>query len=62
MVFTVDVYITLNTDLKLHHPTITPANTRPARRTLSGRGSEEPAETSDTTVVIREEFVLVLVD
>lgn len=62
MVFTTDVYIALNTDLKLHHLTITPANTRPARRTLIGRGSEEPAEPSDTTVVIREKFIFILVD
>lgn len=59
MFFTADVYIILDTD---HHLTITPANTRPARRTLIGRGSEEPAKMSDTTVVIREEFILILVD
>lgn len=57
-----DVYIILNTDLRLHHLTTTPANTCPARRTPIGRGSEEPAETSDAAVVIREKFILILVD
>ena len=62
MFFTVDVYIILDTDLRLHHLTTTPANTCPARRTPIGRGSEEPAETSDAAVVIREKFILILVD
>jgi len=62
MFFTAGVYMTLDTNLKLHHLTITPANPRPARRTLIGRGSEEPAKMSDTTVVIREEFIVILVD
>jgi len=60
--FTFEIYTTLNTGMKLHHFTITITTTRPARRTLMGRGSEEPAKTSDTTVVIREEFVFILID
>jgi len=56
------LYTTFNTAMKLPHLTITITPTRPARRTLMGRGSEEPAKTSDTTVVIREEFVFILVN
>jgi len=36
---------------------------RPARRTLNGRGSEEPAIPSDTTIIIiRIELLIVFVD
>ena len=59
--FTADIYTTLNTGV-IHHLPITHIPPRPARRTLTGRGSEEPAKTSDTAVVIREEFIFILVN